>query len=393
MTRRSNRSRARTVRIVNPASTRALNPIGMLLNPLRRLNPTTTQWAVILAGVTAGAVLLTATAASASDRGKQLPDVTPGECAPYEYNSAIVDNQIESLVQAGERDKEYIATTVATFLFGAYPGGGQVLFPPSANPLAGVSCVWLRVRTQVDAMFDELGLDDVVPTEPGSLEWVLRTSADPGYPWEEPVMHIENYPTPGMFVDIGNAEGAWKPSNGYDSMVRAYLGSALSMAGGDVSLATSNAGQELRKAARRAITSVGGFNDLLYGQTNLNYAGGNDPSKNGGDANKPKSGAYVLNARNRGLNWLPRHKDNIQRIQQGQAPKRATRLDGSKLAGANAGNQQMLVYLPALDLEALTKPVPSIKFLTWSDGSSTIDPPPQIVALGVDMSGVVLPGV
>ncbi len=400
MTRRKSRSR-RTVRSVNPGAALVLNPIqALIVNPiqaLRRMNPTATQWGLLLAGGTAAVVLAASAIASASDKpsgGGDLPDVDDDEaCAPYDYNAAVVDNQIESMITAGERDKAYIAQIVATFLFAQHPSGMQVVFPPGPVAQPGVVCVWTRVVGQVDAMFADLGLDDEDPSEPGSLEWVLRTSADPGYPWEEPVMHVENYPTPGMFVDIGNAEGAWKPSNGYDSMVRAYLGSALSMAGGDVSLATSNAGQALRKEARRAITAVGGFNDLVYGQTNLNYAGGNDPTKPGGDANKPKSGQYVLNAKNRGLNWLPRHKDNIQRIQQGLAPKRSTRLDGSKMGGVNAGNQQMLVWLPALNLEALAQAVPSIEFLQWSDGSSTLDPAPQIVGLGVDMTGVDLPGV
>jgi len=379
----------------------------MIINPLRRavrrrgliMNPTATQWALITAGSVAGLTLLATTvwAGTRPSGGGDLPDVTPGgpDCdpTPYVVDEAEIRDQVIQLVDAGERDKAYIAQVVATFLFGTHPLGGQVEFPPVANPKAGVTCVWDWTIYVIDVVFDERGIIDEPGEGPmGSLEWVLRTANDPGYPWEEPVLQVENFPTPGMFVDIGNADGEWKPSNGFDSMIKAFLGSALAMAGGDVGLASNAAGQSLRKQARQAVTAPGGFNDLLYGQTNANYAGGNDPNKPGGNANAALIN-YMMNEDGRGLHWRPWHKENLQRIPVAQAPKRSIRLDGSRMSGANRGNQQMLVWLPALDLEALAKPVPTIKFLTWSDGSSTIDPPPQIRALGVDMTGVDLPGV
>jgi hypothetical protein len=364
-----------------------------ILNPamLRRFNPTPTQWALITtAGVAALVIGVGAVMAGPSPKGPppQVCDPTP-----YVFDPAEVTAAINTEIDNGDHDKANVAMSVATLLYGQHPSGQTVFFPPVANPLPGVACVWQLTVAMVDAVFEDRGIIEG-PTGPStSLDWVLHNANDPGYPWEEPTLQTSNFPTPGTFVDIGNASGSWKPSHGYDSMVRAYLGSGLAMAGGDVTLATSGAGQELRKQVRQAIMAVGGFNDLLYGQTNLNYAGGNDPNKPGGDPNKPVMASYVLNEQGRGLNWLPRHKDNLHRIPQGDAPKRATRLDGSKLGGANAGSSQMLVWLPALDLDALAQPVPSVEFLTWSDGSSTLDPPPAIKALGIDMSGVVLPGV
>lgn len=392
----------------------------MIINPMRRargrnpyrgrnrartiVNPSATTWALITAASAAGLTLLAATAFGGGRPGPSpdLPDVTPGgpDCdpAPYQLDEAELRAQVEQLVDAGDRDKAQIADTVATLLFGTHPSGAQVDFPPSVNPLPGVTCVWAWTIYVVDDVFEERGLidDPTDPTEPpepsASLDWVLRASGDPGYPWEEPVLQVDNFPTPGMFVDVGNADGEWKPSNGFDSMIKAWLGSALAMAGGDVSLASNNAGQSLRKQARQAVTAPGGFNDLNYGQTNANYAGGNDPNKPGGNPNNALIN-YMMNEDGRGLHWNPWHKDNLERIPQGLAPKRAIRIDGSRMSGSNRGNRQMLVYLPALDLDALAQAVPTIKFLKWSDGSSTIDPPPQITALGVDMTGVDLPGV
>jgi hypothetical protein len=234
------------------------------------------------------------------------------------------------------------------------------------------------------------------------LQWVLRTANDPGYPWEEPVLHLENYPTPSMWVDLNNKAGAFKPSRGFDALVRAALGSALAMAGNDPTIANAEGkdpradlGRRLRRQMRELIIARGYVNDLTYGQTNLNLAGGNDPSMPHGDPNKPISATYVLNDEGRGLNWHPRHADNLERIQNGEPLKRTTALDGSKLPSPDSGSRQMIVYIPAVDLEALgpNVAVPTVKPMTWSDGSSTLDPPPSIQALGVDMSGVHLPGV
>lgn len=246
-------------------------------------------------------------------------------------------------------------------------------------------------------------VDEPVPTPtPSPQEWVVVSDQDPGYPWEFPALHFDNYPTPGTWIDLGDKTGAFDPAQGFDTYVRALLGSALAMAGNDPGIAFAQGqdpraelGRRLRREVRKAITVVGGVNDLAYGQTNLNFAGGNDPNAPGGDPAKPFSGAYVLNEEGRGLNWLPRHADNLQRIADGLPLKRTTSLTGQPLPWPDGGNRQMALWSPAFDLAPLApgQPDPAIRFLQWSDGSSTIDPPPSIQALGVDLSGVELPGV
>ncbi len=237
---------------------------------------------------------------------------------------------------------------------------------------------------------------------PDTLEWRVVTPDDPGYPWTFPAMHYENYPTPGTWFDANDKDGAFAPSNGFDRFVVALLGSALAMAGNDYRIANAvgqdpnaNLGRRLRRQVRESLINVGGINDLLYGQTNLNIAGGNDPNASGGDKEKPLSAQYVLNEEGRGLNWLPRHADNIDRLQGGKHMKRTTRINGKKLPSPNSGSRQMLIWSPAFDLEALgpDKVVPSIRFLQWDDGSSTLDPPPIISQVGINLSGVTLPGV
>lgn len=372
------------------------------LNPdasTRAFNPTPIGWAIMLAsGAAVLAIAATAfgsTRSTSTTKPTDLPGIVPDfECDPEPYDVDVDDLRamIGTQINQGLLDKAVIATNVATMVFGAHPGGGFASFPPGASPLPGVMCVWSVVVFIVEDEFEQRGLGNIeVPTEPtkpteptepteptGSLQWVTRGTLNDGYPWEEPVLHSTNTPSPGMFVDIG-AQGAWDPSDGYNKMLRQYLGSALSMANLYVDgIANSPQYQEVRKRLREAITAVGGFNDLLYGQTNLVAAGGG------------ANNTYVLNAQGRGLNWYPRHHNVKYAIGAGEAPERGTRLNGNKLSGANAGSQQMLVWLPALDIDALKNGV--VDFLTWSDGSSTLDPPPQIRALGVDMHGVSLPG-
>lgn len=244
------------------------------------------------------------------------------------------------------------------------------------------------------------GSDPNMPIHPGPQDWVVVSDQDAGYPWDFPALHFENYPTPGTWFDVGDKEGAFDPAQGFDAYVRALLGSALAMAGNDPGIASAQGkdpradlGRRLRRDVSKAVIAVGGVNDLAYGQTNLNFAGGNDPNAPGGNEDQPLSATYVLNQRGRGLNWLPRHGANMQRIADGLPLKRTTSLSGSTLPWPDSGNRQMLLWSPAFDLDSLAASEPSIQFLQWLDGSSTIDPPPRIQELGVDLSGVSLPGV
>jgi hypothetical protein len=244
----------------------------------------------------------------------------------------------------------------------------------------------------------------------GSTAWELHTAHDPGYPFEAAVLHRDNWPTPGMWIDAGDTSGEWDPSQGFDSLVKALLGSALQMAGNDPKIAEAvgkdpNAplGRALRKAVRESLIVPGGINDLLYGQTNANLAGGVDPGKPcvHGSTNAPCEDGirdpnstavrYMMNTDGRGLNWLPRHADNLDRIAKGQPLLRTTSIKGLRLE--NSAGKQMLIWAPAYDLSLLApdQAVPAIGYRTWSNGTSTLQPPPPIQALGVDLSGVEIP--
>ncbi len=261
---------------------------------------------------------------------------------------------------------------------------------------------------------------DVAPTEPdepvpemGESRWSWGRADDPGYPWARPLLHVENYPTPGMFFDVGDDGGAFDPSQGFDALVIALLGSALVMSGMDPKEANALAnaqgqdpnaqlGRTLRRDVRRALIMPGSWNDQLYGQTNANYAGGTAPGKACTEGSGTTNAActngirdpnaapvtYMMNGLGRGLNWLPWHTNVLDAVGGSGTPVRGTALDGDSL---ELGSSHMVLWMPAFDLAALREDVPRIVLGAWPDGSSTVDPPPVVSRRGIDMSGVVLP--
>jgi len=278
----------------------------------------------------------------------------------------------------------------------------------------GGAYLWRR-RKRVDAVPTEPlpTVDDEPVPEMGESRWSWGRATDPGYPWNKPLLHVENYPTPSMFFDAGDQGGSFDPSQGFDELVIALLSSALTMAGMDPTKAIALAraqgqdpdailGRRLRRDVRRALIEPGSWNDRVFGQTNANYAGGTDPGKactegsgttnaactNGIRDPNAKPVTFMMNAAGRGLNWLPWHTNVLDAIGAGQTPVRGTDLDGTSLG---LGHSHMVLWMPAFDLEALGSDVPRIQLLPWPDGSSTVDPPPMVSRLGVDMQGVVLP--
>ena len=215
------------------------------------------------------------------------------------------------------------------------------------------------------------------------VPWLRVDPAEPGYPWEGAALHPANFPTPGLFWD-GNEETPWLENPHFDEVIRAALGSALLMAGLDPALATSRTSdsRRLRQQMRRLMITAP-FNDQAYGCTNANYCGGTDPSKPGA-GDKTHEDLHVMGPDGRGLNFLPRHAPNRDRIAQGLAVARATNEEGEALLGDALGRRPLL-WVPPISIEALRRrrPVATVEGMAWSDGSSTLEVPPRVRALGI----------
>lgn len=345
----------------------------------RKRNPVPTG---IILGTVVTVLGITAYALSSSEPAKKKAS----PCAPYKYNEATVRASIESMLDRGDTDAGKIAVTVATTLFGQHPSGVTVTFPPPQASQPGVQCVWERVIGMVNVIYDER---DIVPDDDGPIDVI---DIDPindlsGYPWETPGVDPDNYPTPGLFVDLNRQSQGWNVSSGLSSLAESALHSAFAMAaslGHDVSAGqaimqananTSSSKRQLLEDMRELMIQCSSYNDAMFGTTAV-----------------PASGNYALGPNGRTLSYMPRHNDNLARMRQGKSPKRAIRLNGSHISGQ--GNKQAQYWVPAINLELLAgnSPVVSVSGMTWSDGVSTIEPPPAVRRLGVDMSGVSLPG-
>jgi len=314
-------------------------------------------------------------------------------CKPFKFNTTLVRTQIEIEIADGETDPLKIAVDVATELFSAYPNGGEVVLPPPPDDKRkGVQCVWEKVLNLVAVVIDEKGIDEGPVT--GPVDFVIHDPYDDGYPWEEPTLEPNNYPTPGMFADVGG-DSTFDYSRGPGAMLTAAIYSAIAMAAGqghDTSTAKQwmDAGgakaRDLKK--QMAIEAwCSKFNDGLYGRV---YQG---DKKDGANA-----WGWIPNGRS--PLYLPQHNDVLGQLSLGETPKRAITLTAGKYNGKFSGHipgqgrREPQFWIPAINLAKLggPKPVITTQGMTWSDGSSTREPPPQVQRLGLDLSGVALPG-
>lgn len=332
----------------------------------RRGNPAPIYLAAAAVGVAAAGVML----------HNRRPKKTR-RCAeyPYQWVPKQVDSEIAKLVQAGVRDPSLVAVEVASRLFGEHPTGGKVVFPPPMDARPEVRCVWERTFGRVQGWFADRGIVETISAP--SSGWVIRRPWDEGYPWDEPALHPDNYPAPGMFFDasaptrLGNTTDT---DHTLDKVVRRALGTALVMSNMDPNLAvgTSSTSKRLRREMRHAILHSQ-YHDRLYGQYDRVKAG----AQNGE--------SHVVGQHGRGLNWMPYHDDLLRKIGDRRTPVRYTDYQGNPTM-PKQGHSGMLLWIPAVDLSHLSDRVPRVQPFHWSNGVSTFEPPPTVQALGVDDS-------
>jgi len=344
------------------------------------LRPPTLRWYHM-----AGSLALLGVALGATQYGRRvLAQPTRGAlCAPYRFDAQQVRALIGEQISGGQRDPYVVASNTAVALFGSHPDGGWVTFPPPADARDEVKCVWERINELVDEVFVARGVQPALLSEE-TWKVVDSTGADlANYPWNEPAFDVHRRPAPGTFYLA-------QPGDNDTVFLRAVLAAALQMAGipSEVAFdASSRTARRLRKELRDVIL-CSAFNDGRITSTSPELAGGRSPGANGPTDTGVTN---VLGPRGRGLVWAARHNDDVARIAQSLAPKRNIELDGTAIG---AGRSQMLLYIPAINLAALRgeTPVITVEGMGWGDGRSTLEPPSAVAALGLDFSGVNLPG-
>jgi hypothetical protein len=331
----------------------------------------------------------------------------PAKCltAPY----AITESELTKLVRveldAGRREPSSIAIDVATKALSPHPSGPAVVFPPIRNaeinlPLPGVECAWELVKQSVTATMKARGIEageDAPPNIKPSRaprEFEPEDESPDTYPWERPLVSRSNWPTINSFFIVGRptdtGDGEWNIDSEAE-LVRAALDSALEFAGNPkpewVILPAQGTpewsdpagywGIDAKRLRRQMAQLIrcSPWNDQLYGQT--------DPYKAGGSATV----TYMMEPSGRGLNWMPVHSNNINLLSQDKQPKRNTNMQGDPVGPATS---HMQLWIPAVNLDFLAPSLAdsalnvTTQGMAWSDGSSTIQPPPTIAEVGVD---------
>ena len=318
----------------------------------------------------------------------ELPSPVEEACVPYRFDRGQVQQEVEGHLQSGERDPSVIATNIATDLFGQHPDGFAVVFPPAPDARVEVKCVFDRILAAVDEAFERRGLEPGDVGEVGDAVVWRTVQTEPGspdladYPWNDAVVSASGVPAPGTFYQVVLPDSD-------NEVIKKGLASALAMAGLDPDLAFDPSSKVARRLRRemRELLLCSPFNDGRLTSTSATFAGGRDPGANGP---QDQGVTYMMGPHGRGLVWLPRHHDDMARLALGLPAKRAISAEGRPLG---SGRSQMLIWWPAINLDALrgSEPVVTTEGMFWPDsGKNTLHPPTVVDRLGVARSGVEL---
>ena len=89
---------------------------------------------------------------------------------------------------------------------------------------------------------------------------------------------------------------------------------------------------------------------------------------------------YSINGLTLAVAFLPYHENPIAAIMETRPPERGADGEGNKISGV--GSSYGMIWLPPVDPQVLANEgEPTCGAVNWSDGSSSIDPPPEFFAL------------
>lgn len=273
-----------------------------------------------------------------SKKTKKKKKQAPQQCPPFSIDAEAVAAQVEAAVNAGMSGIDRISIYVGSTL---YPKdqNGKVIPWPKSSP-------WQLPGTTDEPVLCLLGeIKDIV----SSLD--VPDDDDDPTPGEILTDLIAATPTPGKFSLIKKDQIAL----GNGGLVAQYLNKVSPGSGSD--------GQLRLKMLRHMTGNAGDWNYDKYGRTKTT---GNWP-------------AYTNNnGRNLGAAFLPRHKNAISDITNGKDPQRNITLTGEK---DGPGASYALLWWPPIDKNALTNlgAITSVG-LTWDDGSSVLNPPPELLS-------------
>jgi len=294
--------------------------------------PITTGGKVLL--ISGGALLTYLVGREVFAKGR--PRTGASECPPYTWDEAEVASTIESLFTQGSLSMEAVAAAAATENFGTHPSGGAAFFPPEGDSLPGVDCIWAMVYDLTQRMWasrpDEVDYAELVANfESGNSE-----------------------PEMGTFFDRGQGDDI-------------LLVSRWTLQNAGIPSGSASPGSANRIAYLR-LMECSPYNDALY---NVKLDEASYPSR-------------FRNDQPYGISGYPQHYDNLMRMKQGLAPRRAARRSSMSATSEQVpgGKRPADMWLPLL--KPGTEFVGPNSVAVWQDGTSAINPPAEILALGLE---------
>ncbi len=214
-----------------------------------------------------------------------------------------------------------------------------------AAAAGGVALIWLVTRKKRRKPSPRPTGTVVEPTRPatGAEAQRLATIAELLEKW------VSDTPTPGFFFELGP-----------DDTINAVARDALNSIG-----------------PHNAFARTSYIHCLQSGKYNLGRYGTSAEALDfGGDMLVPGIGKGILAA------FRARNADALALMRAGRYPRMTVDpSSGSPLPPPKGGDSYGMPWLPPIDAGSLAIGEPSCALFTWSDGSSTIDPPPELLSL------------
>ena len=374
---------------------------------------------VPLALLGGGLFLLTRARKKKTPRTETPKSELPTEgCGLYPWLPQAVDAAIGRRTDAGERDAEALALHAARSVYATTPEGAPQTWPPSDGD-ARAHCILGRIRIRVNLILAQIADDDAdddeptpepPPLEPADTLAPPPGTCPPGYryddvlgclevppppedfaPWDydpdEPQPQPDppepedgetwpdypepgpldlgpwtdpgNYPTPGMFHQVGG------PNSGVTlkAIARKALTTAFYLVLGNLEDADQLAKRSENWRAYRQVINCCPWNHLLYGAPSL-----------------PGEVGFYQTPSGDSISLYPVHDHIAQRLANGEIPERRVRDDNRTLP---SGGKHAFLWLPPLDELALSEGRVEVKRDYWETGDWMMMPPPEVLTLGV----------
>lgn len=271
-----------------------------------------------------------------SNKAKAKPKKdTPSNCPPLPaLSDADLGAAFDAGVKAGVKGLLPMTSYVARALYSKRDDGSAIPWPtqlPYVLPVnldGSLVCRWNEIRSRL--------ADLPVPESPAPTPGEILSEL------------LSDFPLPGKLYQI-------KSGDNLSTIVRKALNNLVPGAG--------EAGSA-RMAYLLNCINVSEWNRSRYGSTRSNN-------------NFPKT--YFTNGLGLAAAFLPRNADATAAILAGKLPARTIKPNGDPAGG---GSKFGMLWLPPVVAEDLTKfAQPTCAGTSWPDGSSTIEPPPEFLAL------------